>query len=207
MKQFTFSSELQRMSVLVRRLPLGEDPELGTSPHRTDVFVKGAPETIQQLCVKGSVPDDFSAVLQGFTLQGYRVLALAHKVMDLPWHRMDHTDRSLGSRGHHPRPSCTKCCDNAPLPAPPRSCRSLVEDGLSLLGLLVLQNALKPETAPVIRELWQAALRTVMVTGWRLVPPRRDEQRQHVCVCVFMCLSVCLCVCRGQHADCCVCGS
>ena len=115
MKQFTFASELQRMSVLVRRLPLGEDPELGTSPHRTDVFVKGAPETIQQLCVKGSVPDDFGAILQGFTLQGYRVLALAHKVMDLPWHRMDHTDRSLDSQRH---PSCTKCCDN-PAPPPP----------------------------------------------------------------------------------------
>ena len=94
MKQFTFSSDLQRMSVLVRRLSLGDDPQSETSPHRTDVFVKGAPETIQRLCVKGSVPDDFATVLQGFTHQGYRVLALAHKVMDLPWHRMDHTDRS-----------------------------------------------------------------------------------------------------------------
>ena len=90
-----------------------------------------------------------------------------------------------------------------------------MEDGLSLLGLLVLQNTLKPETAPVIRELWQAALRTVMVTGWRLVLPRLASQWPHVCVCVCVCvcvhvsvcLSVCLCVCRGQHADCCVCGS
>ena len=98
MKQFTFSLDLQRMSVLVRRLPLGEDPEPGTSPHQTDVFVKGAPETIQQLCVRGSVPDDFGTVLQGLTRQGYRVLALAHKVMDLPWHRMDRIDRSHDTR-------------------------------------------------------------------------------------------------------------
>ena len=94
MKQFTFSSDLQRMSVLVRRLPSGDSPEPGTSPHRTDVFVKGAPETIQRLCVRRSVPDEFGTVLQGLTRQGYRVLALAHKVMELPWHRMDRIDRS-----------------------------------------------------------------------------------------------------------------
>ena len=41
-----------------------------------------------------------------------------------------------------------------------------MEGSLTLLGLLVLQNRLKPETTPVIRELWQAAVRTVMVTGW-----------------------------------------
>jgi len=33
------------------------------------------------------------------------------------------------------------------------------------LGLLVLENRLKPETLPVIRTLKDAAIRTVMVTG------------------------------------------
>lgn len=33
------------------------------------------------------------------------------------------------------------------------------------LGLLVLKNVLKPETAPVIRVLRSAGIQTVMVTG------------------------------------------
>ena len=46
-----------------------------------------------------------------------------------------------------------------------------METGLTFLGLLILQNALKPQSAHVIRELHNAAIRTVMVTGeysyWR----------------------------------------
>ena len=43
--------------------------------------------------------------------------------------------------------------------------RDSVECDLQLLGLLVLQNRLKPETAPVIQELQDANIRTVMATG------------------------------------------
>lgn len=43
--------------------------------------------------------------------------------------------------------------------------RGHVESNLTFLGLLVLQNALKMETAPVIQTLHDAAIRTVMVTG------------------------------------------
>eukprot|EP00731_Ephydatia_muelleri_P014336 Em0008g56a len=47
MKQFTFSSELQRMSVLVKTLP-SHDPKL------FHVYVKGAPEKIRDLCKRDS---------------------------------------------------------------------------------------------------------------------------------------------------------
>lgn len=40
-----------------------------------------------------------------------------------------------------------------------------IEDDLIFEGLIILQNALKPETTPVIRELHAAKIRTVMVTG------------------------------------------
>jgi hypothetical protein len=45
-----------------------------------------------------------------------------------------------------------------------------VERELSLLGLLVMRNLLKPQTAPVIQTLRKTGIRTVMVTGsmaWR----------------------------------------
>ena len=44
-------------------------------------------------------------------------------------------------------------------------CRDQVENNLTFLGLLVMENRLKPETTPIIRQLKQAAIRTVMVTG------------------------------------------
>lgn len=51
-----------------------------------------------------------------------------------------------------------------------------METGLTFLGLLILQNALKPQSAHVIRELHNAAIRTVMVTGeysyWALLRKR-----------------------------------
>jgi cation-transporting ATPase 13A2 len=43
--------------------------------------------------------------------------------------------------------------------------RDVVERDLSFVGLLVFENKLKPETTPVIRELHEAHIRCVMVTG------------------------------------------
>ena len=45
--------------------------------------------------------------------------------------------------------------------------RTEVECDLSFLGLLIMQNALKPETTPIIKQLLAADIRTVMVTGKR----------------------------------------
>lgn len=56
-KQFTFSSNLQRMSVVVRIL--GSDHFI--------LYCKGAPETIANLCEPGSVPTNFYHVLRRFT--------------------------------------------------------------------------------------------------------------------------------------------
>ena len=43
--------------------------------------------------------------------------------------------------------------------------REQVECDLTFLGLLVMENRLKPETTPVIRQLSEANIRTIMVTG------------------------------------------
>lgn len=40
-----------------------------------------------------------------------------------------------------------------------------MEQELSLLGLLVMRNLLKPQTAPVIQTLRKTGIRTIMVTG------------------------------------------
>ena len=43
--------------------------------------------------------------------------------------------------------------------------RKTVEMDLNFLGLMVMQNQLKPESKPVIYELNKANIRTVMITG------------------------------------------
>ena len=68
-KQFPFMAELARSSTLIR---VDESSEM-------TLTVKGAPEQIAKLCSKDSLPQNFEENLSRFTLEGFRVLALAGK--------------------------------------------------------------------------------------------------------------------------------
>ncbi|XP_029142593.1 probable cation-transporting ATPase 13A5 [Protobothrops mucrosquamatus] len=124
--QFPFSSSLLRMSVITQ--------ELGKSDF--ELYMKGAPETVAGFCEERTVPTIFQAELKHFTTQGFRVIGLAHKKLDLP-QGVVFSDLK----------------------------REEVESGLTFLGLLVMENRLKSETKPVLQELSQARIRSVMVTG------------------------------------------
>ncbi|XP_034256280.1 probable cation-transporting ATPase 13A3 isoform X3 [Thrips palmi] len=105
------------------------------------LYTKGAPEKILNICIPETVPDNFSQVLSEFTSSGYRVIALAYKPLEskLTW------------------------------PKAQRIKREQVEKDMHLLGLLIMQNALKPETSPVMHQLQAAKIRSVMVTGDNLM--------------------------------------
>ncbi|KAL0966747.1 hypothetical protein UPYG_G00299650 [Umbra pygmaea] len=126
-RQFPFSSGLQRMSVVVRKL--GEK--------RMDAYLKGAPEVVAGLCRGDTVPESFTETLESYTKQGFRVIALAHRQLEakLSWHKVQNLNRDV------------------------------IENNLEFLGLLIMQNKLKQETAGVLEELRCANIRTVMVTG------------------------------------------
>ncbi|XP_067658890.1 polyamine-transporting ATPase 13A3-like isoform X3 [Haliotis asinina] len=126
-RQFTFSSSMQRMSVITRTL----------GHNHMEIYSKGAPEKIASLCNPDTVPENFQALLHSYTVQGLRVIALAYRPLEakVNWHQVQ------------------------------RISRDKVECDLTFLGLLVMQNQLKPETTPVIRTLLEAKIRTVMVTG------------------------------------------
>ncbi|XP_042128168.2 polyamine-transporting ATPase 13A2 isoform X7 [Peromyscus maniculatus bairdii] len=102
-----------------------------------EAYVKGSPELVASLCSPETVPGDFTQVLQTYTAAGYRVVALAGKPLPIA-------------------PS---------LEAAQQLTRDTVEQELSLLGLLVMRNLLKPQTTPVIQTLRKTGIRTVMVTG------------------------------------------
>ncbi|XP_024908394.1 probable cation-transporting ATPase 13A3 isoform X2 [Cynoglossus semilaevis] len=86
-RQFPFSSALQRMSVVVRKL--GEK--------HMDAYLKGAPEVVAALCKQHSVPQSFTETLESYTRQGFRVIALAHRQLEskLSWHKVQSLSREL----------------------------------------------------------------------------------------------------------------
>nr|CAD7406441.1 unnamed protein product [Timema poppensis] len=125
-RQFPFSSSLQRMSVISRRL--------GASHFH--VYCKGSPETILSLSIPDTIPIDTSSVLEEYTQEGYRVLALAYREL-----------RKL---------SYAKA---------QRLLREEVESNLIFLGLIVMENRLKQGTSATLIMLREANIRTIMVTG------------------------------------------
>ncbi|XP_075363280.1 polyamine-transporting ATPase 13A3 isoform X3 [Mycteria americana] len=126
-RQFPFSSVLQRMCVIGR--VLGEK--------RMDAYMKGAPEVIASLCKQETVPVDFERVLEEYTKQGFRVIALAHRKLEskLTWHKVQTINRDA------------------------------IESNMDFMGLIIMQNKLKQETPAVLEDLRKANIRTVMVTG------------------------------------------
>ncbi|KAM5163816.1 putative cation-transporting ATPase 13A4 [Mantella aurantiaca] len=100
------------------------------------VFLKGAPEMVIRFCCPESVPEDFYDGLQQYTLQGFRVIGLAYKTIQ---QAKDLTTESYT--------------------------REEVESDLVFIGLLILENRLKPETVPVLCEMNNALIRNVMITG------------------------------------------
>ncbi|KAM9315825.1 polyamine-transporting ATPase 13A3 [Gastrophryne carolinensis] len=126
-RQFPFSSALQRMAVVAK--VLGEK--------RMDAYVKGAPEVVASLCKAETVPPDFALVLEDYTKQGYRVIALAHRKLEskMAWHKVQNISRDA------------------------------IENNMTFLGLIIMQNKLKPETPGVLEDLRKADIRMVMVTG------------------------------------------
>ncbi|KAM3822026.1 polyamine-transporting ATPase 13A3-like isoform 5-T6 [Vipera latastei] len=108
---------------------------------RLVAYMKGAPETVGSLCRKETIPDDFSSVLESYTRGGLRVIALASRRLESKymWHKIHHVSRDA------------------------------VEVSMDFLGLVLLQNKLKPETVPILAELRRACVRSVMVTGDNLL--------------------------------------
>lgn len=87
------------------------------------------------------MPGDFHEILKIYTANGYRVIALAGKSLpaQVTW------------------------------PASVKLTREQIESELTFHGLLIMQNAIKPETSGVLTELAEANVTTLMVTGDNLL--------------------------------------
>lgn len=126
LRSFEFVSQLRRSSVIVRRF--GD-----ASAH---VFVKGAPESLKDICLPETLPDDFNELLTSHTRNGFRVIACASKPL--------------------PKTSWMKIQKMA---------REEAEEELEFTGFIIFENKLKPRTTEVIDELNRAEIRNIMCTG------------------------------------------
>ena len=126
LKSFEFVSNLRRASVVVRQ---NGDPGV-------NVYVKGAPEVMKDICTPTSIPSDFEDLLSFYTHKGYRVIACASKyVSRMSWHQLQALERTEA------------------------------ESRLQLTGFIIFENKLKEITTEIIDELNTAKIRTVMCTG------------------------------------------
>ena len=125
-RRFDFSSKLQRMSTLVKNMA---EPNILC-------FCKGSPEKIKELCMKKTIPDNYNEALDTYASQGYRVLALASKVIQMDFSEALEISRSFG------------------------------EKDLIFLGLLIIQNKLKEATSRTLKTLSEEAnVKVRMATG------------------------------------------
>ncbi|PVI07557.1 P-type ATPase-like protein [Periconia macrospinosa] len=125
MKSFEFVSQLRRASVIVRQF----------GSRTGQVYVKGAPECMKDICRPESFPTDYDDLLAHYTHSGYRVIACATKTVKQNWLKMQKMKREEA------------------------------ESDLDFVGFIIFENKLKPTTTGVIEELEAANIRTVMCTG------------------------------------------
>ncbi|XP_053316355.1 probable cation-transporting ATPase 13A4 [Spea bombifrons] len=100
------------------------------------VYMKGAPEMVASFSKPETVPTNFLEELERYTFQGLRVIGVAYKILQME-----------------------NCDDFDSIE------REEIEADLDFLGLLILENRLKPETKAILEELNAANIRTVMITG------------------------------------------
>lgn len=70
-RRFEFDADLQRMSVICK----------GSAKDKCDVFAKGSPEMMLTIMLPESVPKNYDEVLKEYASHGFRVLAIASKVI------------------------------------------------------------------------------------------------------------------------------
>lgn len=125
-KTFEFVSQLRRASVVAYQ----------TNSTDLQVFVKGAPECMKDICHVTSFPLDYEELLSFYTHRGFRVIACATKTLE----------------GLDPR-----SLEDMP--------RNSIESDLQFIGFIIFENKLKPVSRDVIDELNMANIRSIMCTG------------------------------------------
>jgi cation-transporting ATPase 13A3/4/5 len=99
------------------------------------IYCKGSPETIKNACIDSSLPVAYDHLFSKFSSMGYRVLAVCTKDIIFPY------------------PYCIGIA------------RENIEKDMEFLGFLFILTSIKPDSQSVIKELNEAGIRNIMITG------------------------------------------
>uniref|UniRef100_A0A914ZET9 Cation-transporting ATPase n=2 Tax=Parascaris univalens TaxID=6257 RepID=A0A914ZET9_PARUN len=86
-RQFTFSSSLQRMAVIVH------NPS--EQSHSMTLYCKGSPEMVASLCRSETVPSDYTSIVSDYAQHGYRLIAVAYRKLELSFAKSQKVKREL----------------------------------------------------------------------------------------------------------------
>jgi len=127
LRRFDFSSQLKRMSVIVRDMKHG----------RNYIFVKGSPEHLKLLSKKNSLPDEYNLIL--------------HQVVDVRRRSFEQDARFLLTSGSVGLPSSIECwwCDQDSVRQARRSC--------STGGARLVQESRRPASRCARRNRWRGS--------------------------------------------------
>lgn len=157
-KEFPFESTNQRMMVIAKPILYAESQQNGHKQSNNPdssanvkvasslnnnsylVLSKGAPEKIEKFCKPETVPPNYNEILYSYTVQGFRVIACASKVINLS--KLDNLSKA-------------QITD--------------FEDGLTFDGFIVFHNKIKRQSKPTILELRAIDMRCLMATGDNLL--------------------------------------
>eukprot|EP00917_Polyrhabdina_sp_WS-2016_P032675 GHVP01069660.1.p1 GENE.GHVP01069660.1~~GHVP01069660.1.p1 ORF type:complete len:1332 (+),score=213.29 GHVP01069660.1:562-3996(+) len=132
-KRFQFEGKLRKQTTVIE---LCEQTTKKGQKTSLITFCKGSPETIFLLCSKSTHPPSCEEAVRSYTAQGFRVIALAGKVL-----------KGMMS-------SDILSVD-----------RSLLEKEMQLLGIVVLKSYLKPNTKATLAALTMSSCICKMATG------------------------------------------
>ena len=124
-RRFEFIYNLQRMSVLIKN----------EKENYYKVFSKGSPEKIRELCRPETIPLNYSRILNHYSSQGLRVVALSVKLL---------TMNNLQTQ---------------------KLARESVERDMIFLGFFIVKNKLRPKTKRTINILQEANINILISTG------------------------------------------
>lgn len=142
LKEFEFISQLRRMSVIVKEFD-NDISMNNNSGNEFKVYVKGAPEILEKICLNETLPVNYNELLHHYTHNGYRVIACASKTINYNGDGNNKNDLSIINE----------------------LSRGDCESDLSFLGFIIFENKLKNSTKSSLNELSDAKIRNIMCTG------------------------------------------
>ena len=120
-----------------------------------------------------------------YTKQGFRVIALAHRLVETQTiHKLQKAQRE----DFEHRLTFLGSVQNSYLQSTKFFIVYLRNHFSPGLGLIVLENRLKPDTKAVLNQLQTADVRTIMVTGTFLYVYSFDLKRKHDLIILFLLL-------------------